>query len=73
MIICPSNGPVTAARWAEGDERATEIILADLGRYAGLPVAWARLWVQCNGLGRRPVERASIVAEKQKTRESALF
>jgi hypothetical protein len=30
----------------EGNEQAARIILADSERYAGLPLIWARLWVE---------------------------
>jgi hypothetical protein len=47
-------------------------MLSDPERYAGLPVIWARLWVERHGLERTPVKRAAAGTEKQ-TNQYALF
>jgi hypothetical protein len=60
-------------KWTEGNEQAARIILADPERYAGLPTAWARLWVERHGPARKPAERGTAGTEKQKTKQYALF
>jgi hypothetical protein len=52
-------------RWTEGNEQAARIILADPERYAGLPLIWARLWVERHGLARKPAGTERVKKKAQ--------
>jgi hypothetical protein len=41
----------------ESNAQAAWIILDDPGRYAGLPLLWAELWVSCHGPASKPVDQ----------------
>jgi hypothetical protein len=56
-------------REPENNAEAAWIILEHRQRYEGLPVEWARLWVERHGPARKPVVKAERTIGEQALRD----
>jgi hypothetical protein len=44
------------------NEESARIISCDPARYAGLPLAWTRLWLERHGTARKPATKLACAA-----------